>query len=122
MTDAAHTAEAAELLHREAYLLDRRRWDDWLALYTEDAIFWVPAFASDDAMTTDPDNEVSLMYMDRPGLDARVFRLEAADSYANEPLPWTAHLVSNVMVTGATGSELEVAATWLVQSFRRIDG
>lgn len=116
------TAEAAELLHREALCLDKRRWEDWLALYTEDAVYWVPAFASDDEMTSDPDNQVSLMYMDRAGLEARVFRLEDADSYANEPLPWTAHLVTNILVTGGGADAPEVSASWLVHSFRRADG
>ena len=31
-------------LSREAMLLDTGDWDDWLDLYTEDAIFWMPAW------------------------------------------------------------------------------
>jgi len=32
------------VIHREALYLDERRWDDWLALYHDDAEFWVPAW------------------------------------------------------------------------------
>ena len=120
--DAALTAEIADLLSREAHCLDRRLWPDWLALYVDDAVYWAPAFASDDEMTSDPDNEVSLMYMDKPGLEARVFRIESGDSYASQPLAWTAHLVTNALVTGVRGDEIDVAASWLVHSFSRVNG
>lgn len=120
--DPVLTAEVADLLAREAHCLDRRWWQDWLALYGEDAVLWAPAFASDDEMTTDPDTEVSLMYMDRNGLEARVVRIEGGDSYASTPLPWTAHLVTNVVVTRAEGDDVEASAAWLVHQFSRIYG
>lgn len=120
--DGPLTAEVADLLNREAYLLDRREWDDWLALYGEDAVYWAPAFASDDEMVSDPDNDVSLMYMDRNGLAARIFRIESGDSYASDPLPWTAHLVTNMLVTDVRGDEIDASASWLVHSFSRAYG
>ena len=120
--DAALTGEVARLLYREAYFLDRRRWREWLELYADDAVYWVPAFASDDEMTTDPDNEVSLIYLDRAGLEARVFRIEGGDSLANEPLPWTAHLVANVLAERRADGLVEATATWLVHSFAGLRG
>lgn len=112
-------AEVADLINTEAYLLDRRRWADWIALYADDAVFWVPAHVGDDAVTTDPDNEVSLMYMDRAGLEARIFRIESGDSIASDPLPRTAHVVSNILI-GDTGPErIEASATWIVHSHGR---
>lgn len=113
------TAEAADLLYREAGLLDRRDWRGWLALYTEDALFRAPALAGEDGFTADPDTEVSLLHLDRAGLEARVFRIESGDSWASAPLPMTVHLVTNVRVTGAEGAEVGAAASWLVWSFLR---
>lgn len=120
--DAAITAEVEALLAREAFLIDTRCWADWLGLYTDDAIFWVPAWASDDGFTTDPDNDVSLMYMDKAGLEARVFRIESAESWATEPLPFTAHLVTGALVTAMRGAEIEATAAWLVHAFARTRG
>lgn len=119
--------DAADLLHREALYLDTQRWDDWLALYADDAVYWAPAMVGDEDWTDDPDNDVSLMYMDRAGLEARVFRIEGGDSYATDPLPHTAHLVANVLVHGApadgAGKDIvEVSATWLVRSYFRVRG
>ncbi len=120
--DPAMTAEVADLIAREAHCLDRRQWADWLALYADDAVYWVPAFASDDEMTGDPETEISLMYMDKAGLEARIFRIESGDSYATVPLSWTAHLVTNVVVTQARDETVEASASWLVHSFGRVHG
>lgn len=117
---------AAELLYREARLLDTRQWEDWLALYDMDAIYWAPAMVGDEGWTDNPDNDVSLMYMDRPGLEARVFRIESRDSYATDPMPHTAHIVSNVLVEGNGEGDADglvhVSATWLVHSYMRVRG
>ena len=119
--DAALTAEAADLLYREAWHLDNREWQAWLALYTGDAVFWAPAIAGEEGFSEDPDNDVSLIYLDRAGLEARIFRIEGRDSFANAPLPHTAHVVGNVRAVGSGGADIEVSATWLVNSFRRTD-
>ncbi len=119
--DASLTAEAADLLHREAYHLDHREWDPWLALYTDDAVFWAPAMVGDGGFSEDPDNHVSLIYLDRTGLEARIFRIEGGDSYANAPLPHTAHLIANVRAVEVEDTQIAVSATWLVNSFRRVE-
>ena len=43
--------DAADLLHREAWCLDNKRWEEWLALYADDAIFWAPAMVGDEGWT-----------------------------------------------------------------------
>ena len=76
--------EVAELIYWEATLLDRRRWDDWIDLYREDAVFWVPSWANEEETTTDPETQLNLIYMrDRGGIEDRVFRIESRDSYAS---------------------------------------
>lgn len=120
------SAEAADFLHREAWCLDNRRWDDWLALYADDAVYWAPAMVGDEGWTDDPDNDVSLMYMDKAGLEARIFRIEGKDSYATDPMPHTAHLVTNVLVhirgEGEADGLVQVSATWLVHTYMRVRG
>ena len=120
-------AEAAEFLYREAWCLDNKQWDDWLALYADDAVYWAPAMVGDEGWTDNPDNDVSLMYMDKAGLEARIFRIEGKDSYATDPMPHTAHLVSNVLVRGdadglVADGLVQVSATWLVHAYMRVRG
>ena len=103
-------AAATDLVLREALYLDERRWDDWLALYREDAVFWVPAWKDEDTATEDPENEVSLIYISaRAQLEERVARVRSGRSAASAPLPRTAHGVSNiVLVPGDAADTLTV--------------
>lgn len=114
MSGGAINDEATVLVYREALLLDEKRWDAWLDLYVEDAVFWMPAWKSEFETTDDPDNQLNLLYLRRrANLEDRVFRIESGDSFASVPLDRTAHIVGNVLVLGQRDGELEVAASWL---------
>lgn len=106
--------EAAELLYREAACLDERRWDDWLALFTGDCEFWIPAWKNGDQLTTDPSREISLIYhAGRTRLEERVSRVRSGQSAASTPLPRTVHCISNVHLDGDT-----VRAAWQCHAYR----
>lgn len=97
--------EASALLYADGSLLDERRWEDWLALYTEDAEYWVPAWKSDGQTTSDPQSELSMIYYDsRAGLEDRIWRLKSGLSVASNPLRRTAHMLSHIQLDGAHAS------------------
>jgi 3-phenylpropionate/cinnamic acid dioxygenase small subunit len=99
VADSALTAAVTEFLYREARLLDARQFSEWLDLFRQDAIFWVPAVGMDRQYTSEPETSLNFMYIvGRAGLEARVFRVESGGSLASNPLPHTRHLVTNVMV------------------------
>ena len=108
-------AEAEDLLYREAALLDDGDWDGWLALYTEDAVFWMPAWRDEETPTADPDSELSLIYYDgRTGLEDRVVRARSGQSVASKPRPRCVHCISNVVIVRADAETAEVAASFVV--------
>lgn len=109
---------AAELIYREAMLLDERKWHDWLALYADDAVFWMPSWANESETTTDPELELNLIYLKgHAHLEDRVFRLETNDSFASVPMARTVHVVGNVLVTGNEGGIVTTRASWLVHTY-----
>ena len=115
--------EVTRLVYREAMLLDRRRWDDWINMFTEDAVYWVPAWKSEEETTNGPDSQLNLIYLrSRGGLEDRVFRIETRDSYASVPLVRTGHVVSNVLVESDAGDEIEVTANCLVHTYGKKGG
>lgn len=123
MVDAALHAEVSELLFREARLLDAQRWTDWLELYCEDAVFWVPAFTMAGGYTERPDSELNFIYMaGRGGLEERVFRLNTGISLSSTPLPRTRHMVGMVMVDGQDGDMISAFANCQVAVFTEIRG
>ena len=118
VTNPVSTAAVAEFLYREARLLDSRRFGEWLDLFTEDAVFWVPAIAMDQTYTTEPETSLNLIFIvGRSGLEARVFRVESGGSLASNPLPHTRHLVTNVMVDSDGPAEVRAFANVQVVAF-----
>ena len=95
------------LIH-EARLLDDRRFEEWMELFTEDGLYWVPS-APDQQ---DPYKHASLFFDDRELMKTRIERLNHPRIHIQTPPSRTCHLVSNVIVEEAD----EAAATWLVSS------
>jgi benzoate/toluate 1,2-dioxygenase beta subunit len=113
VTESGESVE--QFLYREAALLDERRWDEWLRLYSADVVYWVPAWDSDSETTKDPNSEISLIYYDsRQGLEDRVFRIGTGQSSASIPFPRTCHFVSNIRAVSQSARGCDVKATWQV--------
>ena len=111
-------AEAVELLNLEAMLLDEQDWDGWLALYEEEAEFWMPAWKSATEPTSDPMRELSMIYYDsRAGLEERVQRIRSGKSVASTPLRRTAHMVGNVMLAGEADDLVSVKSSFNVHVY-----
>jgi 3-phenylpropionate/cinnamic acid dioxygenase small subunit len=112
-------AQAAEFLYREAQLLDERRWDEWVELYAEDAVFWVPAWKSEDEPTSSPDTELSLIYYEgRSNLADRVWRARSNLSVASTPLHRTAHAITNVLLEPPSAPDRAlVKSSWATHMF-----
>jgi benzoate/toluate 1,2-dioxygenase beta subunit len=110
--------EIARLLTREARLLDRHAYDDWLAVYAPECIYWVPATPE----AGDPRREVAVMFDDRRRMEDRVYRLKTGAAWSQMPRSRTAHFVSNVEVFASDEqSPLMVRSNLLVIEFRAGD-
>jgi 3-phenylpropionate/cinnamic acid dioxygenase small subunit len=107
--------EIEQFLFREAYLLDHQRFDEWLALFTGDATYWVPL----EQDQTDPLDTLSILYDDRTLLELRVKQYRDARAHARVPLARTAHQVSNVLLLESTIDELRVGSTLMVVEYRQ---
>lgn len=98
--------EAFEVfLIREARLLDERRFREWMELFTEDGIYWVPAKPGQES----PLNHASLFYDDRTLMKTRIDRLEHPLIHVQTPPSQTVHLVGNVLVDAADEAKGEYA-------------
>jgi benzoate/toluate 1,2-dioxygenase beta subunit len=106
-------------LYQEARFLDDRQWDEWLACYTDDLTYWMPAWDDDDKLTEDPQSEISLMYYSgRGGLEDRVFRIRTERSSASMPEPRTSHYVTNIEVLAQRDNEVDVRYNFNTLSHR----
>lgn len=83
--------QAEAFLYREGRLIDERRFDEWLDLFTDDGVYWLPMGDGKD-----PGIEPSVLYDDHTFLAKRVYRLLHTRVFAQRPPSRTLHLVSNV--------------------------
>jgi benzoate/toluate 1,2-dioxygenase subunit beta len=107
--------EAVEsFLYREARLMDGHRYDEWLALFDDDAIYWIPS-NRDDA---DPRREVSIVYANREHLALQVARLGSGRAYTQDPPARLCRVVSNVEIEPADDGEAVVRSAYHLQVVR----
>jgi 3-phenylpropionate/cinnamic acid dioxygenase small subunit len=116
---SAALAAGVEVLGREGMYLDEQRWDEWLALYTEDCEFWMPAWKADGTPTADPQSELShIYYANRKGLEDRIVRIRSGKSPASSPMPRTAHLLGAILPLAPPGPDrLRLRSTWVCHVF-----
>jgi 3-phenylpropionate/cinnamic acid dioxygenase small subunit len=103
------------LIH-EARLLDQRRFRDWMALFTEDGTYWVPAEPDQES----PFNQASLFYDDRDLMKTRIDRLEHPRIHIQTPPSRTAHLIGNTIVETAdeAAGEFLIGSTVIMVEYR----
>lgn len=86
--------EVELFLFREAELADTNQYEQWLSLWTEELLYWVPCNADE----LDPQRKISIIYDERPQLENRIFRLGTKHAYAQRPQSRLTRLVSNIVL------------------------
>jgi benzoate/toluate 1,2-dioxygenase beta subunit len=94
VADAAVRDSFRMLLEREARLLDQLRYEDWLALFARECVYWVPATPN----AGDPRREVAVTFDDRRRLEDRIYRLRTGYAWSQAPASRTVRLITNVEV------------------------
>jgi 3-phenylpropionate/cinnamic acid dioxygenase small subunit len=115
--------EVERLYATEAYLLDERRFADWLELFTEDATYAVGLREAvqlrEEGGPVRPYPELPLYDEDHTFTAIRVRRLETRLAHAELPPSLTRHLITNVLIHDASSSdELQVASHFQVYQHR----
>ncbi|HWW47474.1 MAG TPA: aromatic-ring-hydroxylating dioxygenase subunit beta [Xanthobacteraceae bacterium] len=110
MSRDAILQEVTQFIYREARLQDAHEYDDWEALWTDDAIYWIPA----NGENIDPEREMSIVYDNRSRIALRIKQLHTGKRHSQTPRSRLARVVSNIELLGENGSEINVAANAMV--------
>ncbi|MGO9047073.1 MAG: aromatic-ring-hydroxylating dioxygenase subunit beta [Xanthobacteraceae bacterium] len=114
LSDLAIRDEFRRLLEREARLLDQLRYDDWLAMYTPECVYWVPS--TPDA--GDPRRAIAIMFDDRRRLEDRVYRLRTGFAWSQAPASRTVRLIANVEVFATANDDARMLrSNFLISEF-----
>lgn len=128
MTDAVALAideriklqyEVEQFLYREAEILDERRYDDWLALFSIDVVYRAPTRTTreggDDVAA---EGELSIWNDDYGTLELRTKGLQVRTAWAEIPPSRTRRLVTNVRVEPLGDDRFEVRSNFVLHRCR----
>jgi 3-phenylpropionate/cinnamic acid dioxygenase small subunit len=112
--DGWEPREVEQFLFREARLADENDYDGWEALWTDDALYWVPSGGAD----IDPITHVSVIYDNRSRISTRMKQVRTGKRYAQAPPSNLRRILGNVELLGGRpnpegGTDLEVGANFL---------
>jgi 3-phenylpropionate/cinnamic acid dioxygenase small subunit len=113
--------DVEDFLYREADLLDQRRFEEWLALFTDDVSYFMPIRRNvkfgqhEERENTRVGQGISWFDEDKWTLTKRVEQILTGVHFAEEPLSRVCHLVSNVQLLEVTPS-LDAPRQVLVRS------
>ena len=108
-------AGALELIWREAGLLDRKRYSEWLSLWDPAGFYVVPIDpnASDFAAT------LNYAYDDQDMREKRVQRMLSGYSASAHDAARTVRTVSRFTLTSDTSDEVDVSSSQIIVAYKR---
>lgn len=103
---------------REAWLLDERRFTEWLALFTDDVLYFMPRRKNvprrESHRELTPLGDLAILEEDKRYLEMRVARLDTGMAWAEDPPSRTRHLVGNLEVAPLAKGEVQAKTAFLV--------
>lgn len=114
--------EITYLLNYEAFLLDNRKYEEWLDLLTDDIMYRMPLRVTTEGKESNLTNEMSYFQETKKSLTTRVKRLYTKSAWVENPAPRQRHFISNIMIhPGNNPDEFQVRSYFLFQRSRASD-
>ena len=114
--------EVERFLYREARLLDRKEFDQWLELFTDDVHYFMPLRRTRTKRELDQEftqpGEMAWFDDNKMVLAGRVAKLATGTAWAEDPPSRTRHIITNVLVVEDRGDELDVESNFLLYRTR----
>jgi len=109
--------EVEQFLYRQTELLDEKRWGDYIELFAEDGMYWMPASPEQ----TTGEGVPSIFYEDRNLMTVRMKRVTHPHAWSQSPMWGTSHIVGNVAIEreDAKTGEIVVRSRFHMMEFRR---
>ncbi len=106
--------DVTNLIQREAALLDDCRYAEWIALFTDDCLYWVPVSPEMQSPRDGP----SHFRDDRQVMMVRTHRLANPRTFGAEPSPRTVHIISSVYIESETSEDIIVSSSQIMLEYR----
>lgn len=108
LADMLRHHELERFYTEEAAMLDDRRFDEWVTLFTDDAHYFMPIRRTRTRKELDKEftqpGEVAFFDDNKALLESRVVKLATGRSWSEDPPSRTRHLITNVRITEGDAS------------------
>jgi 3-phenylpropionate/cinnamic acid dioxygenase small subunit len=103
---------------REAWLLDERKFKQWLEIFTDDVLYFMPRRKNvprrELHREITPLGDLAYLEEDRRYLEMRVARLDSGMAWAEEPASRTRHIVGNLEAEPQPNGDVHARTAFLV--------
>jgi 3-phenylpropionate/cinnamic acid dioxygenase small subunit len=103
--------ELMQFYIREAWLLDERKLEEWLDLFTADVLYFMPRRKNiprrEAHRELTPLGDLAILEEDKRYLEMRVARLDTGMAWAEDPPSRTRHLIGNLEAAPLENGEVE---------------
>jgi 3-phenylpropionate/cinnamic acid dioxygenase small subunit len=110
--------ELMEFYIGEAWLLDERKLQEWLDLFTDDVLYFMPrrknVLRREAHREVTPLGDLAILEEDRRYLEMRVARLDTGMAWAEDPASRTRHLIGNLAAAPLPSGEVRAKTAFLV--------
>lgn len=106
--------EVEAFLCQEASLLDHYAYDDWLTLWLEAGLYWIPSNSEE----LDPNRCVSIVFERYGALEDRVFRLKDKRMHSQSPKSKLVRIVSNISAVASDDADILVQSNLVLGEVR----
>src|ERR1044071_6103949 len=110
--------ELMQFYIREAWLLDERKFKDWLHFFSDDLLYFIPRRKNVprreiERELTQP-GDLAILEEDKRYLEMRVARLDTGMAWAEDPPSRTRHLIGNLEASPLDNGEVAARTAFLV--------
>jgi 3-phenylpropionate/cinnamic acid dioxygenase small subunit len=107
--------EIEQLLYRQSELLDAKLWQDYIDLFTDDGVYWMPVTPEQ----TEWEGSPSIFAEDKHMMEVRMGRVTHPTAWSQAPMWSTSHVIGNVVIEAEAPGEWRVRSRFHMMELRR---
>jgi 3-phenylpropionate/cinnamic acid dioxygenase small subunit len=107
--------EVEQFLYRQAELLDGKYWQDYVDLFADDGLYWMPVTPDQ----TDWESTPSIFIEDKAMMETRMGRVTHPNAWSQAPIWATNHIVGHVTLESVRGREIVARSRFHMMELRR---
>jgi 3-phenylpropionate/cinnamic acid dioxygenase small subunit len=107
--------EVEQFLYRQSELLDNKLWQDYIDLFADDGVYWMPVTPEQ----TEWEGSPSIFAEDKYMMEVRMGRVTHPTAWSQAPMWGTSHVIGNVVIESESKAELVVRSRFHMLELRR---